>query len=189
MVGIGSAPIIAGFLTWLVWRRWPGRHWAIATGLAIVGSGLLIGGGQALEVDVGGMLLAVGAGASYAVYTIASKFLVGERPSYVVAGVLFGLGALALAPLWLLLDMSWLAEPAGLLVGLHLGVVTLAGAYFLFTVGLQTISSATAVSLTLAEPLTAALLGIFVVGEQVEPLAWVGIGLLFAGLVVLTRNQ
>jgi drug/metabolite transporter, DME family len=189
IVGIGSSPIIAGLLTWIVFRTWPGRQWAVATGLAIVGCALLIGGGQSIQVDVGGMLLAVGAGASYAVYTIASKFLVGERPSTVVAGVVFGLGALLMLPLCFVLDMSWLTEPSGFLVALHLGVVTLACAYLLFTIGLKTVSSATAVSLTLAEPLTAALLGIFVVGEELEPLAWLGIGLLFAGLVVLTRRS
>ena len=189
IVGIGSSPIMAGLLTWVIFREWPGRQWAIATSLAIVGCSLLIGGGQDLQVDVGGMLLAVGAGAAYAVYTIASKFLVGERPSHIVAGVIFGLGALLMLPLCFVLDMSWLAEPSGFLVSLHLGVVTLAFAYLMFTIGLKTVSSATAVSLTLAEPLTAALLGIFVVGESLEPLAWLGIGLLFAGLVVLTRRS
>jgi DME family drug/metabolite transporter len=189
IVGIGSSPILAGLLTWLVFRRWPGRQWAAATGLAIIGCALLIGGGQEIEVDVGGMLLAIGAGGAYAVYTIASKFLVGERPSIVVAGVVFGLGALLMLPLCFTLDMSWLREPSGFLVALHLGVVTLACAYLLFTIGLRTVSSATAVSLTLAEPLTAGLLGVFVVGESLEPLAWLGIGLLFAGLVVLTRRS
>jgi len=189
IVGIGSSPIIAGFLTWLLFRERPGRHWAIATGLAIIGCTLLIGGGQDIQIDAVGMLLAVGAGAAYAVYTIASKFLVGERPSIVVAGVVFGLGALLMLPLCFMLDMSWLAQPRGFLVAFHLGLVTLACAYLLFTIGLKTVSSATAVSLTLAEPLTAALLGIFVVGEELEPLAWLGIGLLFAGLVVLTRRN
>lgn len=189
VVGIGSSPIIAGLLTWLLFRKWPGRHWAIATALAIIGCALLIGGGQDIEVDIGGMMLAIGAGAAYAVYTIASKFLVGERPSYVVAGTVFGLGALLMLPLCFVLDMSWVTEPSGFLVTLHLGVITLAFAYLLFTIGLKTVSSATAVSLTLAEPLTAALLGVFVVGEELEPLAWLGIGLLFAGLVVLTRRS
>ncbi|NHZ72134.1 MAG: EamA family transporter [Aquificales bacterium] len=189
IVGIGSSPIIAGLLTWLFLREWPGRQWFIATGLAIVGCSMLIGGGQSIQIDGGGILLALGAGGAYAVYIIASKFLVGERPSYVVTGVVFGLGALLMLPLWFVLDMIWLAEPSGFLVAFHLGLVTLAGAYLLFTIGLRTVSSATAVSLTLAEPLTAALLGIFVVGEQLEPLAWLGIGLLFAGLVVLTRRS
>ncbi len=153
------------------------------------GCSLLIGGGQSIEVDIGGMLLAIGAGATYAVYTIASKSLVGDRSPYVVAGVIFGLGAVMMLPLLWLLDMSWVAKPSGFFVALHLGVVTLALGYLLFTIGLKAVSSATAVSLTLAEPLTAALLGVFVVGEELEPLAWLGIGLLFAGLVVLTRRS
>jgi DME family drug/metabolite transporter len=68
----------------------------------------------------------------------------------------FSLGALLMLPLCFVLDMSWLTEPSGFMVSLHLGVVTLACAYLLFTIGLKTVSSATAVSLTLAEPLTAA---------------------------------
>ncbi len=30
IVGIGSSPIMAGLLTWIVFRTWPGRQWAIA---------------------------------------------------------------------------------------------------------------------------------------------------------------
>ncbi len=190
IVGIGSSPILAGLLTWLIWRQWPGRRWLAATGLAILGCALLIlAGGSGVRVDVLGMLLAMGAGLAYAVFTMASKVLLADRPVHVVTAVVFGLGVLLMLPLWLYLDMSWLAEPRGLLVGLHLGIVTMAVAYLLFTQGLRQVSAATAVSLTLAEPLTAGLLGIFVVGEQLAPIAWLGIGLLFAGLLVLTRQS
>lgn len=190
IVGIGSSPILAGLLTWLIWRQWPGRRWLAATGLAILGCALLIlAGSGGVRVDVLGMLLAMGAGLAYAVFTMASKVLLADRPAHVVTAVVFGLGVLLMLPLWLYLDMSWLAEPRGLLVGLHLGIVTMAVAYLLFTQGLRQVSAATAVSLTLAEPLTAGLLGIFVVGEQLAPIAWLGIGLLFAGLLVLTRQS
>ena len=190
IVGIGSSPILAGLLTWLIWRQWPGRRWLAATGLAILGCALLIlAGSGGVRVDVLGMFLAMGAGLAYAVFTMASKVLLADRPAHVVTAVVFGLGVLLMLPLWLYLDMSWLAEPRGLLVGLHLGIVTMAVAYLLFTQGLRQVSAATAVSLTLAEPLTAGLLGIFVVGEQLAPIAWLGIGLLFAGLLVLTRQS
>jgi len=190
IVGIGSSPILAGLLTWLIWRQWPGRRWLAATGLAILGCALLIlAGSGGVRVDVLGMLLAMGAGLAYAVFTMASKVLLADRPVHVVTAVVFGLGVWLMLPLWLYLDMSWLAEPRGLLVGLHLGIVTMAVAYLLFTQGLRQVSAATAVSLTLAEPLTAGLLGIFVVGEQLAPIAWLGIGLLFAGLLVLTRQS
>ncbi|MGB4869011.1 MAG: EamA family transporter [Candidatus Promineifilaceae bacterium] len=190
IVGIGSSPILAGLLTWLVWRQWPGRNWFVATGLAIAGCALLIlAGSSSVQVEVLGMFLAMGAGLAYAIFTIAGKILLADRPPHVVTGVVFGLGALFLLPLWWRLDMSWLVEPRGLLVGLHLGVVTMAVAYLVFTMGLKRVSAATAVSLTLAEPLTAGLLGIFVVGEQLGSTAWLGIGLLFAGLIVLTRQS
>lgn len=190
IVGIGSSPILAGLLTWLIWRQWPGRRWLAATGLAILGCALLILAGRSgVRVDVLGMLLAMGAGLAYAVFTMASKVLLADRPAHVVTAVVFGLGVLLMLPLWLYLDMSWLAEPRGLLVGLHLGIVTMAVAYLLFTQGLRQVSAATAVSLTLAEPLTAGLLGVLVVGEQLAPIAWLGIGLLFTGLLVLTRQS
>lgn len=187
IVGIGSSPILAGLLTWLVWRQWPGGRWLAATGLAFFGCVLLIlAGSREVQVDPGGMLLAVGAGLAYAIFTLASKLLLPGRPAHVVTGVVFGLGALCLLPLFCRVEMGWLAQPRGGLVGLHLGLVTLALAYLLFTFGLQRVPAATAVSLTLAEPLTAGLLGIFVVGEQLGPMAWWGIGLLFAGLFVLS---
>jgi DME family drug/metabolite transporter len=69
---------------------------------------------------------------------------------------------------------------------LHLGLVTTALAYILFARGLNRILAATAVTLSLAEPLTAGLLGVIVVGEQLTTLAVVGIGLLIAGLAWLT---
>lgn len=190
IVGIGSSPILAGLLAWLVWRQWPGGRWLAATGLAIVGCALLVlAGSREVQVDPGGMLLAVGAGLAYAIFILSSKLLLPGRPAHVVTGVVFGLGALCLLPLFWRVEMGWLAQPSGWLVGLHLGLVTLALAYLLFTFGLQRVPAATAVSLTLAEPLTAALLGIFVVGEQLGPLAWWGIGLLFAGLFVLSYRQ
>ncbi len=47
--------------------------------------------------------------------------------------------------------------------------------------------SANAVTLTLAEPLTAGLLGIFLLGEALSPLAWIGVFLILSGLISLTR--
>jgi DME family drug/metabolite transporter len=85
--------------------------------------------------------------------------------------------------------LSWLAQPNGLLVILHLGVVTAALAYILFAHGLQRVPVATAATLTLAEPLTAGLLGFFFLREPLILPALLGIVLIFAGLVVLSTEQ
>jgi drug/metabolite transporter, DME family len=192
IVGIGSSPILAGLLTWLAWRQRPAGRWWLATGLAVAGCSLLaLSGGQVVQIDGWGIVLAMGAGLAYAVFTMASKVLLAERPSHEVIGLVFGLGALLLLLLaWSLAwDMRWVTEPRGLMVAVHLGLVTMAVAYWLFTTGLQQVSAATAVSLTLAEPLTAGLLGVFVIGERLGGLAWSGIGLLLAGLFILTRRE
>jgi len=59
-------------------------------------------------------------------------------------------------------------------------------AYLLFLNGLQKISSSSAVTLSLAEPLTAAILGVFFIGEQLSIVSWLGLAMLLGGIVVLT---
>ena len=71
---------------------------------------------------------------------------------------------------------------------LWLGLATIAVAYVLFTWGLQGVSAATAATLTLAEPLTAALLGLTVLGERLSPTAVAGLVVLAAGLALLARG-
>jgi DME family drug/metabolite transporter len=56
----------------------------------------------------------------------------------------------------------------------------------LFARGLRAVPVATAVTLSLAEPLTATTLGLFVLGERLTPSALLGIGLLFSGLALLS---
>jgi DME family drug/metabolite transporter len=41
----------------------------------------------------------------------------------------------------------------------------------------------------LAEPVTAALLGVFFLNESLSPLSGVGMGLVFAGLVILSISR
>jgi DME family drug/metabolite transporter len=103
-------------------------------------------------------------------------------------GVVFALGALLLTPLFFTQDFTWLAEPRGVVVALHLGIVTVAFAYALFAEALRTTPVATAVTLTLGEPLTATLLGVFVLHESLTPLAIAGVAFLLVGLVVLALS-
>jgi len=102
--------------------------------------------------------------------------------------VVFCLGALLLAPVLFLADLSWLAQPRGLAVALHLGLVATAAAYTLFARGLSAVPVASAVTLSLAEPLTAGALGVVLLGEQLAPSALLGMGLIFGGLILLSRD-
>jgi DME family drug/metabolite transporter len=186
IVAIGSAPILAGVLQWAVLGRRPGRVWLAATALAVAGCVLLITAGARIRVDGWGVVLALGAGGAYATYAVASKRLLEEQPPEAAMAVVFCLGALFLSPLLLAVDLGWLAQPRGLGVALHLGLVATAAAYTLFARGLASIPVATAVTLSLAEPLTAGTLGVVLLGERLTPSAALGIGLVFGGLALLS---
>src|SRR5690606_40384834 len=75
LVAIGSAPVIAGIVETFLSGRRPAPRWWAATGTAIAGSALLLAGDGGWNADAAGVLLAVTAGASFAVYTVASKSL------------------------------------------------------------------------------------------------------------------
>lgn len=185
VVGIGSGPVIAGLITWIFKRENPGLAWGVATVLATTGCVLLGLSGGGVTVDPLGIVLAIGAGTVYSIYVFASKELVeAQRPEAAMA-VVFGLGALFLSPLFFTQDFAWLAEPRGLAIALHLGIITVAIAYVLFAQALTTTPAASAVTLTLGEPLTATLLGVVVLRESLNLMAAGGIALLLIGLIVL----
>lgn len=186
VVGIGSAPILAGVLGAVVRGERPGRRWWIATGLALTGTLLLVGTGGTDDVDPAGIGLAVGAGLAYAVYVLASKLLLdaGWEADAVTVRV-FAWAGLVLVPV-AVAGLGPLLSPGGVLMVLHLGVLTVAVAYVLFGRGLRGVGVGAAGTLTLAEPATAATLGVIVVGERLGASTVVGIALIAAGLVVLT---
>jgi DME family drug/metabolite transporter len=188
IVAIGSAPILAGFLGLIVRGERSSLRWLVATVLAIMGCSLLAIAGSSVTIDLGGIVLALGAGAAYAVYTLASKNLVTLHPPDAVTAVVFCLGALFLSPLLFTSDLSWLAQPRGVAVALHLGLVATAASYGLFVRGLMQVPTATAVTLSLAEPLTAGALGVLLLGEQLTSVAGLGTVLLFAGLALLSSG-
>ena len=67
--------------------------------------------------------------------------------------------------------------------------MTICLAFTLFTYGLSHINLNKAVTLTLAEPLTASLLGIFLLKETLSPISLLGIILVFAGLLTLSLKN
>ena len=185
VVGIGSAPIAGGLLGYLFRGEKLGHYWLLATLLAIGGCTLLSLTGGTVTVDLVGILLAIGAGTCYAAFTLVLKGLLQKNASVSAIAVIFCLGALVLSPLLLTVDLDWLLQPRAIGVILHLGVVATAVSYVLFARGLRTTQVSSATTLALAEPMTAATLGIVVLGEQMNLQASSGIFLIFIGLLVL----
>jgi len=132
----------------------------------------------------------VGAGLSYAVYVEASKHAI-ERGLDVagsMAGV-FSAGALLMAPLLAVEPLAWLYTLRGGMVALHLGIFTIGLAYSLYGCGLRNLPAHTVVTLTLAEPLVAAILGVALLDERLGLFGWAGAAVVAVGLRVAGRGE
>jgi DME family drug/metabolite transporter len=101
-------------------------------------------------------------------------------------GALFGLGAAVLVPVFAATGGGLVSEWRGVAVAGYLALVPMCLAYVLFGSGLARMTVTTATTLTLLEPVVAAVLGVAVVGERHGVLAWTGVGLVVLGLLVLT---
>ncbi|WP_462421210.1 EamA family transporter [Salinicoccus sp. Marseille-QA3877] len=189
VVSIGSAPVFSGMIEWLVFKIRPARVWWLSTFLAITGCIILMFNTNAVTVDTAGVLAGLGAGISFASFTMSNSRLVQSHEPIASVAMIFCLSALLLSPFIFINDMTWLGETNGLLVALHIGVLATTLAYFLFSNGLRHVKSSTAVTLSLAEPLTASLLGVFLVGETLDSLSWLGLIMLLAGIVILVLQS
>jgi drug/metabolite transporter, DME family len=139
--------------------------------------------GHANRADGVGVVLAIVAAACYAVYTVSAKQLADDGAAMTAAvSTTLIVGGLMLTP-WLITAGPGLFTGRALLTAAWLGPVTTAVAYMLFVHGLRTVPAATAGTLSLAEPLVAAVAGIGLLHEHLAVPAVIGCGLLAAGLV------
>ncbi|RAJ68711.1 DME family drug/metabolite transporter [Streptomyces sp. Amel2xB2] len=192
VVTIGCSPVFAALLERLLVGVRLTLRWFAATLAAGTGCALLAltasGGGARTGHDVpGGIALALLAGASYAAFACyGARIIRAGHSSRAAMGGLFGLGALVLLPVLAVTGGPLLSQPRGLLVAAYLAVVPMCVAYVLFGAGLARVPAGTATTLTLFEPVVAAVLGVAVVGERLGASAWTGTALVLLGLLVLT---
>lgn len=188
VVTIGSGPVIAGIAAGLADRRSPPRRWSVGTALGILGVGLLglLGRPNASgSAEVVGIVLAVAAGAGWATFAGVGRrqIIAGVRPTTSMAAMFAG-GGLLLAPVLIGRDVTWVSTLGGVATVTYLGVCTVGIAYWLYGIGLSELPAPTVITLTLLEPLTAAMLAKVVVGETLTAAGWSGVAVVVAGLFV-----
>ncbi len=192
-VGIGTAVTIGSAPLWTTaWeiasqRRLPGALRAGGQLVSVAGVGLLgLGAGSAMGAGEGaGIAAALGAGACYAAYSLATSRIGARAPSTAIAAATFTLAALLTAPVLALRPPVWIDAPADWALIAYLGVGATGLSYALYTWGLRGVAASTAVTLALAEPVTAWILAGTLVGEPVTWRASLGIGAILAGLAVV----
>lgn len=194
VISLGSAPILSALLE----NRLEGKpltvRWALGATLGLAGMAVLSIAQHGLAPDraplqdnaqiLFGALLGLLAGGAYAFYSWTLRQMMDRAiPARAAMGATFGLGALFLMPVLLAYGAPFLASPGNFAVGAYMALVPMFLGYLAFGRGLARISASSATTITLFEPVVAALLAMLVVGERLSPLGWSGVALVIACLI------
>jgi DME family drug/metabolite transporter len=191
VVAIASGPFFAAGLDLVFRRVRPTATWLRGTLITVIGVTVLIVAvdSGSSGVDLLGVVAALAAGFGYATYSVTSKATM-ERglASTIALAIPFTIGVVVVLALSVGESMHWIRTAGGVAMALYLGVVATGVAYVLFGYGLRRLTSATAVTLVLAEPLTAALLAVIVLDEPIPWVGWIGVVAVMAGLALVGRS-
>lgn len=164
----------------------------IALILAFAGCILVSGFGG--KVTVMGILVGLGSGLGYGLYSIFGTFALKKYSPYTVTCYTFliaGLGSIFVAdPVDLVSKISAIEnKPALFGFVLLTAVFTAVIPFLLYTLGLNMTTAGKAAVLATVEPAAATLFGFFVMKETVGPVAIAGILLVFAAIIVLSLRK
>ena len=159
VVAIGAAPLVAGLGHVLAGRGPLSRTWLVTTVVATAGIGLVVLPGALTSHSRVGIVLAFAAACCYALQAHSIHTLTGRHSPTMTVAVLFAGAAVLLCPL-LPRGVALVSGSLPALAGVvYLGLFTTAAAYALFAFGVRGTSAPTAVTLSLLEPVVAAVLG------------------------------
>lgn len=188
VISVGSTPIFAGILQWLIFSKKPGKIWYPATLLGLAGVGLLnLDAFNGAEWQSFSLPLLAGFFSAMCVLWGPSA-VKGQDPQ--VAGTAAcTCVALFMLPFLFIYPIEWVFSAKGLLCVGMLGMVNTAVGYLLIFRGFKTTSPAVAASVTLIEPVGAALIGIVFFNENSSLAALAGIALIILSVAVLIFDK
>jgi drug/metabolite transporter, DME family len=181
---LATAPFFAGVLGWIVGTGKPSGVWAASTVMGVIGLALITGVSEVRD-NLGFFAVFI-SGVMYAIFTVFGVRLTRTHDvtGAEVLGAAFGIGAVLSLPI-VLFTSAWINS--ALLVGfvLYIGLATTALGYILFGNGLTHLSPGTVSTLTLAEPVLATLMGVFILGEAMNLRGWIGCAVIIGALALL----
>lgn len=188
VVSIGSSPVLAALVETAADKARPTGRFIAAAALGIIGIAVLSiarsGDAAAGSGTLPGILCGLAAGLTYAYYSWAARRLMRDGiPGKAAMGALFGTGAVFLFPVLLLTGAPFLNSFGNLAVGLYMATVPMFLGYIFFGYGLARVTASEATTISLLEPVVAALLAALIAGERLTLPAWAGIALIFSSLL------
>lgn len=184
-----TAPVIAFVISMFLGRERPEPGKFAAMAASLVGVALVSNlPAQGAEVPVVSILTGLAAAASYATFTVTAKSYRDIYSPLALVSFALAVGTLALVPIAALSGpLVPSATPAAWLVLAVSAAAQALLAYALFTWGLKHVEASRAIVVATLEPVSAALWGYVILGEQMTALQLVGGALVLAGAVAVQR--
>ncbi|MEC5343092.1 EamA family transporter [Brenneria populi] len=192
VISIGSAPLLSALIEYRLDGLRLTKQWMCGAAVGIAGMILLClaesgGRGTCNDHATTGILLGLLAGFTYACYSWSARRLMQAGvASRAAMGATFGAGGILLMPVLLMTGAPLLAAWNNTAVGIYMALVPMFVGYVCYGYGLARIPASMATTITLLEPVVAALLAVILVGERLPASGWAGVGLIVACLVVIS---
>ena len=181
-----TAPSFVVILSAILWKEPVTKKKLAALLLTLVGCaavcGLFAGG---LSVTVGGVLLGLGAGFFYALYSVFGRYALAHYDSMTVTVWTFLFAGPASLVLLRPAELMALAQPSMALTAVALVVFSTVLPYLFYTKGLSQVEAGKASIMASLEPVVAALTGVIVFGEPMSAMTAAGIACVLAGVYIL----
>ncbi|OCG13559.1 hypothetical protein A9G24_01965 [Gilliamella sp. App6-5] len=192
VVSIGSAPILSAIIEYVNGDFRLTKRWLIGATFGILGMILLSFSENNLTTVqnnhiIIGVLLGLIAGFTYALYSWSARQLMLKGISTKSAmGATFGCGGVLLIPIMVLTGFGVCDSLTNMTVCVYIALVPMFVGYLCYGFGLSKISASTATTITLLEPVIAAVLAILVVGETLPLMGCIGIFFILICLALIT---
>ncbi|MFG6119179.1 DMT family transporter [Thalassobacillus sp. B23F22_16] len=164
----------------------------LALGLTLVGAAFAVGAFPSPDASLStaGILLGIGSGFGYALYSIFSKFAFVKYDSLTITFYTFITATAALLPFFPYQEkLAILLSPGPLLLGIGLGLLPTAVAYISYTLGLFEMEASKASILSTIEPVVAIIIGITVFDDAFNGWQMAGMLAIISAVVVISKSR
>ena len=196
-----TAPVIVMVLSAILFQEKITLRKVCCILLSVIGCALASGLGSELAgshgpsgyvISPAGLLLGLGAGLGYALYSIFSRIILRRGYSvytnifysFLIVMVLFGLASIRDGSFRQIFQL-----PKATLAALLCGLVTGFGSYVLYTLGMERMETSRAAQMATIEPVTAALLGVLLFHQPLSLPEGIGIALVVLSVILMNSRR
>ncbi|WP_067730128.1 DMT family transporter [Oceanobacillus damuensis] len=183
-----TAPAFVTIISFFLFREPFTGAKITALALTLVGTCLVVGltPNSVHNMKTASILLGLGSGLGYALYSIFSKFALKEYTTLRVTTFTFIVASLALIPFFPYKEKTHLFFDSHVLFyAVGLGLLPTVIAYILYTLGLQYTEASKASILSTIEPVVATLIGIFIFMEPFTFVQMLGMGCIIGAVILI----